>query len=172
MISQEWKENFRMGKENFLKLCNELCPYIETSTNMRPSISLEKQVAVTLYYLSDEGRLYKSANAFGIARSTVSIIIRSVSYALTVYLGHKHIKLPVTEEEVKDKVESFYRVFGVPQCIGAFDGTQIDIKAPTQNPTDYINRKSQYSLKVQVCCDYKYCFFDIVVKWLGSVHNA
>lgn len=121
------------GKENFLKLCNELRPYIEKkSTNMRPSISVEKQVAVTLYYLSDEGRLRKSANAFGIARSTVSIIIRSVSYALTVYLGPKYIKLPVTEEEVKDKVENFYRVFGVTQCIGAIDGTHIDIKAPTK----------------------------------------
>ena len=23
VVSQEWKENFRFGKENFLKLCNE-----------------------------------------------------------------------------------------------------------------------------------------------------
>ena len=52
-----------MGKENFLKLCNELRPYIQKkSTNMRSSIS-----TVALYYLSDDGRLRKSANAFGIA---------------------------------------------------------------------------------------------------------
>ena len=109
-----------MSKENFLKLCDELRPYIQKkSTNMRSFISVEKQVhvAVTLYYLSDEGGFRKSANAFGIAQSTASTIIRSVSYALTVYLGPKYIKLPVTEEEVKEKVENIYRVFGVPQYI-------------------------------------------------------
>ena len=45
---------------------------------MRHPISVEKQVAVTLYYLSDEGRLRKTGNAFGIGRSTVSTIIRHV----------------------------------------------------------------------------------------------
>ena len=67
---------------------------------------------------------------------------------MTVYLGPKYIKLPNTEEEVKEKVENFYRVYmnGVPQCIGAIDGTHVDIKASNHNPIDYINRKSRYSL--------------------------
>ena len=46
------------------------------TTTMRDCISAEKQLAVTLYYLMDKGRLRKVAKAFGIAKSTVSKIER------------------------------------------------------------------------------------------------
>ena len=49
-------ENFRMSKTYFYKLCKELRPFIERqSTNMRSPVVVERQVAATLYYLSDEG---------------------------------------------------------------------------------------------------------------------
>ena len=126
IVAKEWKENFRTGKNNFFKLCDELCPFLEKkSTSMRHLISVEKQVAVKLYNLSDEGRLCKAANAFGIGRFTVSTIIRNVSYALAVFLGPRYIRLPTSEEEVMEKVEDFHSQYGVPQCIGAIDGMHI-----------------------------------------------
>ena len=65
MVPEEWKENFRMCKENFMKLCDELRPHVQRlATNMRSPVEVERQVALTLYYLSDEGRLRKTANAF------------------------------------------------------------------------------------------------------------
>ena len=51
-MDEEWKENFRMSKPSFVKLCDELRPFIERQTTiMRSPIDVEKQVGITLYYL-------------------------------------------------------------------------------------------------------------------------
>lgn len=79
--NEEWKENFRMSKpSNFMKLCNQLRPYIEKeTTRFRKPLSVEAQVAITLYYIADEGRMQKVANAFEIAKCTVSVVVRFVT---------------------------------------------------------------------------------------------
>lgn len=66
----------------------------------------------------------------------------------------------MSEEEVKLKVTQFYEAHGVPRCIGAINGSHIDIRAPRSKLSDYINCKSRYSLNVQAACDYNYCFLD------------
>lgn len=82
---------------------------------MRWPVDVVKQVAVTLNYLSDEGRLGKTANAFGLSRQVVLKIIRKVCKAITIHLGAKYIALPFAEEEVEGHVKSFHRSHGFPQ---------------------------------------------------------
>jgi hypothetical protein len=170
VLPVKWKENFRMCKENFLILCAHLKPYIQREeTNMRRPTSVEQQVAVTLYYLSDEARLRKTANAFGIACSITSEVIRRVTKAISIHLGPQTIQLPQTEIEVMEKVSPCFSSTSMP---GAVDGTQVEIVQPPCNSTDDINRKGKYSLNVQACCDHRYIFMDGCVKWPGSVHDA
>ena len=64
-------------KAVFFKLCNKLSPHLEKKvTIMRSLIDVEKQVGITLYNLSDKCQLRKTANAFGVFRSSVSTIVR------------------------------------------------------------------------------------------------
>ena len=61
----DWEENFRMSKESFTVLSDDLRPYLSKQiTKLRVPISVEKQVAVFLYYVSDEGRWRKVAYAY------------------------------------------------------------------------------------------------------------
>ena len=123
-------------KKNFSILCSELREYIQREeTIMRAPIDVERQVAMTLYYFSDEGRLPKTANAFGVSRPTVSVVIRRVTRAIATFLGPKYIQLPLTEDAVEDKVKNFFDKYSVPQCLGAIDGTHIEIRQPLSNST-------------------------------------
>ena len=97
-------------------------------------------------------------------RPTVSIV-RRVTRVIATFLGLKHIQLPFTEDAVEDRVKDFLDKYLVPQWLGAIDGTRIEIKQPLCSSSNYINRKSRFTLNVQALCDYKYCFMDVFVKW-------
>ena len=104
---------FHRGNETFLQLCSKLWPYIKSRTRLSTG-ELERQVAVTLYYLPDEGCLHKTANSFDLSRSSVSIVIQRVMRAIGVHLGQKYISVPLTEDEVTKKVTKFFSAFRIP----------------------------------------------------------
>ena len=61
------EEKFRLLRERFFSLHEQLSPYIATDAktpNYR-CLSSEKKLAFTLYYLKDTGSLWMTANAFG-----------------------------------------------------------------------------------------------------------
>ena len=79
-MKEEWRENFRMSTETFQVLCAELYSYIFRNDNrFRNAVPAAKKVAATLYCLSDKDGMRKVANAFGIGKSTATVIVRRVS---------------------------------------------------------------------------------------------
>ena len=115
VISEDWRENLRMSRNSFYKLCDLLAPFTSKNTTyIRQPISPETEVAATLYYLSDAGRMGKTANFFGIGKSTVSSIVKNVTEMKCQHLGPKFIKLPLSENEVKHLTYCFEKFMVFP----------------------------------------------------------
>ncbi len=113
-----------------------------------------------------------TANAFGIARCTVGVVVKEICGILTHNLGNELIKFPIEKEEVVKTSEEFQQRFGFPQVIGCVDGTHIPIKQPSENARDYFSYKMCYSLNCQGICDAYGLFTNVEIKWPGSVHDA
>ena len=84
----EWKKNLRMDRDVFIALADEIRPYLQPGRSPRglDVLSVEKQLALTLYFLKDQGSLSMTANAFGIARCTELFLALIVKYCLLIPL--------------------------------------------------------------------------------------
>ena len=167
------KRNFRMSRERFTELCEDLRPY--TSPDVSPNylaLSVEKKVGVTLYYLKDTGSIWMTANTFGIHQCTVSKTVLEVCTAISTHLSPKYIHLPKTEDEMRAKVAEFEAQFGMVQAFGSIDGTHIPIRRPIVISQDYFKIIKFFSISVQAVCDFKGYFMDVECRWPGSVHDA
>lgn len=170
---KDWLENFRMSKEAFNRLCNELSPHIaKRDTNYRKAIAVRHRVAITLYWLADTAHYRTIANLFGVGKSTVCCIVRQVCEVIVRLLLPRYIYLPQNRQEIQEKIECFEDRAGFPQVVGAVDGCHVPIIAPQQSPDDYVNRKGFHSLLLQGLVDCDYRFLDICVGWPGKVHDA
>lgn len=66
-------------------LVEELRPVISADPRSpnRTALTAEKRLALTLSFLKDMGSLSVTANSFGVARSSVSVIVGEVCKAIT-----------------------------------------------------------------------------------------
>ena len=145
---------------------------VHQNTRFWKPISVEIQVAVTMHYLSDKGRFRKTANAFGIAKNTVSMITQQVTKVISNHLVDKYMKLPQKEKEVNESCSLFFEKHDFPLCFGSVDGTQIVIKWPSENSTDYNSCKGSILWISKYMFGHKYCFIEVSIEWPGCVHDT
>ena len=170
--SNWWNNNLRMSKSTFTYLCNQLSPYLQKqNTRMRECIPLEQRVALTLWRLATNADYRSVAQLFGLGRSTVCEVFHECCSVIVEKLLQCYLQIP-NGNDLKEIIEGFECCWNFPQVVGAVDGTHIPITRPSQNQSDYYNRKGYHSIIMQAVVDYHYMFLDVCIGWPGRVHDA
>ena len=89
---QEWHSNLRMNRATFLELVEKIRPLLQPDPrNLRADVmSVEKKVALTLYYLKDQGSYRMSCNSFGISLPYLSRTVKAVCVSINAVLGTEY----------------------------------------------------------------------------------
>ena len=84
-----------------MEIADELRPVIAPHADSfrYDTVSAEKKVAMTLYYIKDQGSYRMTANTFGISPSTLSVLLRQVCKSINEIMGPKLINFPYTREK-------------------------------------------------------------------------
>lgn len=92
-----------------------------------------------------------TANSFGVAVPTVSVVIRRVCYSISEHLLPKYIHFPQDEPSLERLIAGWEQKTGFPMVVGTVDGTHIHIMQPYRNSQDYYSYKMKYTISVQGC---------------------
>lgn len=97
---------------------------------------------------------------FQMSQATVSVNMKRVVNALKRQVPN-YITFPSTDEERANVRRAFYEKFGFPSIAGVIDGTHILIEKPfVDDWFSYLNRKSKFSLNVQIVSYFNFYYID------------
>lgn len=114
-----FKQNFRLKRRDFQKLCSFLDHIKKKETNFQNSICLEKRVAIALYALGSSAEYRSIAHLFGVGKSTVCTILLEFCKEVWKVLHPVYFKyFPLSRETIEECVDGFKSI-GFPQCLGA-----------------------------------------------------
>ncbi|XP_011884125.1 PREDICTED: putative nuclease HARBI1 [Vollenhovia emeryi] len=151
----------RMDVSTFYELLRLVSPYLQ-KRSMRPSISPEQRLAITLRYLATGDQMLSTALAYRVGESTAHMIVKETCSIIANVLMPIYVKSP-TEEKWKEICADFLALWNLPNCTGAIDGKHITIQAPPNSGSVYFNYKKTFSIVLMATCDAKYRFtlFDV-----------
>ncbi|EHS64115.1 uncharacterized protein PGTG_20815 [Puccinia graminis f. sp. tritici CRL 75-36-700-3] len=146
-------EYFRMSRADFAWLSDELRETLQQDPLRRGApLSVEAQVAVGLYRLGHGATYVMISHVFNIGKETADKATGHFVQAVLKVLRLQTISFPGLDAHDKwdEIIELFEWRHGIPDIVGAIDGTHIPLAIP---PSDewkgYINRKNWASLVFQ-----------------------
>ena len=173
---EEFKKAFRMGKDTFEMICNELTSAVaKENTMLRDAVPVRQRVAVCIWRLATGEPLRLVSKRFGLGISTCHKLVLEVCLAIRTVLMPKYLQWP-DEEKLKKITDEYELVSGIPNVVGAMYTTHIPIIAPKISVAAYFNKrhternqKTSYSITVQGVVDPNGVFTDVCIGWPGSM---
>lgn len=173
---EEFRRAFRMGKETFDLICEELNSVIaKEDTTLRNAIPVRQRVAVCIWRLATGEPLRLVSKKFGLGISTCHKLVLEVCAAIRNVLMPKFLQWPNDAGLGKVK-EEFESKSGIPNVVGSMYTTHIPIIAPKISVAAYFNKrhternqKTSYSITVQGVVDHRGVFTDVCIGWPGSM---
>ena len=140
-------------------------------TGGRFPIPIDKQLMIALWYISSQETIYSISDRFDVTESSVVRCRTRVFEVITDHLMKDFIVWPNNAERQYLKA-AFIQNSNFPGVVGCLDGSHIAIKAPSEHPDTYVNRKGYHSLVLQAVCREDLRFTHCVAGWPGSCHDA
>ncbi|KAK9073862.1 hypothetical protein SSX86_006456 [Deinandra increscens subsp. villosa] len=173
---EEFKKAFRMGKDTFEMICNELTSAVaKENTMLRDAVPVRQRVAVCIWRLATGEPLRLVSRRFGLGISTCHKLVLEVCSAIKNVLMPKYLQWP-DDESVRTIKDEFRSLSGIPNVVGSMYTTHIPIIAPKISVAAYFNKrhternqKTSYSITVQGVVDPRGVFTDVCIGWPGSM---
>lgn len=173
---EEFKKAFRMGKDTFEMICNELNSAVaRENTMLRDAVPVKQRVAVCIWRLATGEPLRLVSKKFGLGISTCHKLVLEVCNAIRTVLMPKYLQWP-DEDKIRSIKDEYEMISGIPDVVGSMYTTHIPIIAPKISVASYFNKrhternqKTSYSITVQGVVDPKGVFTDVCIGWPGSM---
>lgn len=125
---------------------------------------------LTLWYLGTQSTYREISEMFGFSKSTVFECVQRVIDVLCA-AGNRYITWPTAEEAIEFERE-FRRLGSISGVIGALDGCHVNIKAPSETQSDYLDRTHTHSVNLMAVCSPDMRFTFIQAGFPGSAHDS
>ncbi|KAL1479123.1 hypothetical protein MTO96_052122 [Rhipicephalus appendiculatus] len=172
----EFRKLFRLSRSTCGALVEEYerSDFYPEGFRGHPKISAEKTLLVAISYLGTQQTMYQIADKFDVSESTVHAAISRVLDFLD-SISAREICWPDRDQRERNKrtfMKLVRRRSGLPDVVGAIDGSHVRIARPTQSEQSYYDRKKFHSIILQGVCDADMMFIDVFIGIPGTAHDS
>ncbi|XP_052761883.1 putative nuclease HARBI1 [Mya arenaria] len=155
LTDKELRAKYRFGKEGLQFLNDQLEERLRRPTGKGCAMDPAEQVCIALRYYATGAFFDVVGDTMGRDKATVCRVVKHVTEGL-VEMKDRFIRWPTRMDTRRNIMAGFADVAGIPNVIGAIDGSHVEITKP--GPTEerpFINRKGRASINVMAVCDNK-----------------
>ncbi|XP_036339802.1 putative nuclease HARBI1 isoform X1 [Rhagoletis pomonella] len=166
---ESFLKSFRVDKDTFKIILQKLQPHLKT-TRLPQSI----QFAAVLRFLATGSFQLCVAkdHHINIGRSTFGKVLHKYIPLMESVLCAENISLQMTEPQIQQSRENFYRKYQLPRIVACIDGTHIRLLKPVQNESVFFNRKGFFSLNAMLICNHNMEILAVDATHPGSYHDS